>query len=241
MRTNFAGIAFDATTLDEALEWLVHRRGSPSFAYVVTPNVDHAIRLSDNPDWDELHEAYTQAHVSLCDSRILAILARLFGKRLSVAPGSDLTAHFLARKIPQNSRVFLIGGDEGTCGHLRMLTPGVKFLQHIPPRGLLGNPDAMDACVQAAAAARADYILLAVGSPQQELIAHRIANRVDATGTALCIGASIDFLTGRTKRAPLWMQRLALEWLHRLLVQPRRMARRYLIDGPRIIRIAFMR
>jgi exopolysaccharide biosynthesis WecB/TagA/CpsF family protein len=75
--------------------------------------------------------------------------------------------------------------------------------------------------------------------PQQEMIAHAIAAQSGARGTALCIGASIDFLTGRARRAPRWMQRLSIEWLHRLLSDPARLWRRYLIEGPRIFAMAW--
>jgi exopolysaccharide biosynthesis WecB/TagA/CpsF family protein len=78
------------------------------------------------------------------------------------------------------------------------------------------------------------FCLLAVGSPQQERIARLLETRGTARGLALCIGASINFITGHERRAPRWMQRLALEWLYRLSQDPRRLAGRYLVRGPRI-------
>lgn len=235
-RTRFSGLAFDPLGLDEALVWLERRSAADSFAYVVTPNVDHCVRLADDAD-PGLHAAYAGADLCLCDSRILALLARLRGIDLPVAPGSDLTARLLAAVAP-GRRLCLVGGDETALERLQAMLPGVAIVQHQPPMGLRHRPDAMAACVEAVIAARADYALLAVGSPQQELVAAMLARHPEARGTALCIGASVDFLTGRAKRAPRWMQRLALEWLHRLLSEPRRMARRYLIEGPRILRIA---
>ena len=74
----------------------------------------------------------------------------------------------------------------------------------------------------------------AVGSPQQETIAQMLRTRGVARGLALCIGASLNFITGVEKRAPVWMQKMALEWLYRLMQDPRRLARRYLVRGPRI-------
>ena len=235
-RTRFAGVAFDPLGLDEALAWLDRRTAADPFAYVVTPNVDHCVRLADNPD-PELHAAYGGADLCLCDSRVLALLARLRGIDLPVAPGSDLTARLLG-SIPPGRRLFLVGGDDVARERLQVMLPGVEVGQHQPPMGLRHRPDAMAACAEAVVAAQADHVLLAVGSPQQELVAAMLARHPQARGTALCIGASVDFLTGRAKRAPRWMQRLAVEWLHRLLSEPRRMARRYLIEGPRILRIA---
>ena len=84
----------------------------------------------------------------------------------------------------------------------------------------------------------ARFVFLAVGSPQQEILAQSIRRRGQAFGIGLCIGASLQFLTGEVKRAPVWMQRARLEWLYRLSQEPRRMWRRYLYEGPKILRIA---
>jgi exopolysaccharide biosynthesis WecB/TagA/CpsF family protein len=70
--------------------------------------------------------------------------------------------------------------------------------------------------------------------PQQEILAGHIADQPQARGVGLCIGASIDFLTGQQRRAPVWVQKAGLEWLYRLLSDPRRLASRYLIECPRI-------
>ena len=236
-RTAFAGLGFDPLGLEEALVWIDRRTARDAFAYVVTPNVDHCVRLADNPGNAELLGAYAGADLCLCDSRVLSLLARLRGIHLPVAPGSDLTARLLGAIRP-GRRLLLVGGDATARDRLQSMLPGVPLDHHEPPMGLRHRPDAMLACVEAAVAAQPDYVLLAVGSPQQELIAAMLARHPDARGTALCIGASVDFLTGRAKRAPRWMQRLALEWLHRLLSEPHRMARRYLVEGPRILRIA---
>ena len=81
----------------------------------------------------------------------------------------------------------------------------------------------------------ARFIFLAVGSPRQERLAAAIAATGRATGTGLCIGASLDFLAGAERRAPAWMQRHGLEWAFRLTRDPVRLARRYLLDSPRVV------
>jgi len=101
--------------------------------------------------------------------------------------------------------------------------------------GFIHDPQAVEDClsfVEAHSPFR--YCLLAVGSPQQEMLAHELQRRGIARGLALCIGASINFLTGSERRAPHWMQRCGLEWLYRLLQNPARLAYRYLVRGPRI-------
>ena len=82
-----------------------------------------------------------------------------------------------------------------------------------------------------------DILLLCVGCPAQELIAQELAAFGCKSGIALCVGASIDFLTGKCVRAPLWLQRLGLEWAYRLGREPLRLWRRYLVESPKIFRI----
>ena len=154
--------------------------------------------------------------------------------KLALAPGSDITAALINEKLGPGDRLCVVGGDAGMLADLRVRWPQQEWLHHQPPMGLIANPAAMDEAAAFVAQARARYTLVAIGSPQQELLAQRILRRGDAVGTGLCIGASIEFVTGRKTRAPRWMQRLSLEWLHRLASEPRRMWRRYLVEGPRI-------
>ncbi|MBW8303978.1 MAG: WecB/TagA/CpsF family glycosyltransferase, partial [Brevundimonas sp.] len=90
------------------------------------------------------------------------------------------------------------------------------------------------AAVDATARADWDVLLACISFPKQERFAHALRAAGRETGVALCVGASVDFLTGRQQRAPRLYQQLSLEWLHRLMTQPRRMFRRYVIEGPAI-------
>ena len=101
--------------------------------------------------------------------------------------------------------------------------------------GFIRDPQAVEDCLRFIEAnSPFRFCLLAVGAPQQEIIANLLKTRGVARGLALCIGASIDFLTGAERRAPAWMQRGGAEWLFRLAQAPGRMSRRYLVRGPRV-------
>jgi exopolysaccharide biosynthesis WecB/TagA/CpsF family protein len=115
----------------------------------------------------------------------------------------------------------------------------VEFVQHIPPMGLRHDATARRAAAEFVARSGARFTFIAVGSPQQEMIAAEAKAIPGGTGMALCIGAALDFLTGKQKRAPRSLQRLGLEWAHRLLSNPKRMWRRYLLEGPRIFLITY--
>ena len=198
------------------------------YAYVVTPNVDHLIKLMDGRVEADVYRA---ADLMVCDSRILAHLARLRGKALAVYPGSDLTADLLASDHDLTIGVF--GPDRAAFDDLVARFPRRRFAFIDAPMLTPGTPGWI-AAVDEAARADWDVLLACVSFPKQERFAHALRAAGRKTGVTLCVGASIDFLTGRQQRAPRLYQQLSLEWLHRLMTQPRRMFRRYVIEGPAI-------
>lgn len=200
------------------------------YGYVVTPNVDHVIKRMDGRVEAEVYDG---AALKVCDSRILAHLARLRGKRLSVYPGSDMTADLLASSLADGLIIGVFGPDRAAFADLAARYPDRRFSYIEAPMLTPGTPGWI-AAVDAAARADWDVLLACVSFPKQEMFAHALRAAGREHGVALCVGASVDFLTGRQQRAPRIFQQLSLEWLHRLLSQPRRMFRRYVIEGPAI-------
>ncbi len=233
----FLDLEFSGLSFEQVLEFVDERAGQLHFSYIVTPNVDHLVKLRakvGQPALQAFRDAYDAAALRLCDSRILAGLAKPFGLSLPVVPGSDLTAAIFRKLLVAGQRVAIVGGGDDTAPRLESLFPGIDVVQHIPPMGMLSNPAAMKAAEEFVGQCHAAFVLFATGAPQSEILAHRCLARGDAQGVGLCIGASIDFLLGDQRRAPLWMQRAGLEWAHRLATNPRRLWRRYLVEGPRI-------
>lgn len=231
-RISFLDLEFDSPSEAEVERWLATRSANSSFAYVVTPNVDHMVRLA-RVDAD-LRQAYTNADLCLCDSRVLARLARFTNVDLGVVPGSDVVATLFDRVLNPDDTICVIGMSAKHIADLAHKYSNIVILHHSPPMGLRHDHNARAEAVKFALEAKARFTLLAVGSPQQELLAWEMHQAGASLGTALCIGASIDFLVGAQRRAPLFVRRLGIEWAWRLFTQPRRLARRYLIDGPAI-------
>jgi N-acetylglucosaminyldiphosphoundecaprenol N-acetyl-beta-D-mannosaminyltransferase len=207
--------------------------GRDGFGYVVTPNVDHLIRYHDDPHFRAL---YADAAYVLLDSRFLSHLFRVSeGVHVRVCTGSDLTAQLFARVIAPGDRVVLIGSSSEQARQLAD-RHGLTALSHYnPPMGFIHDPQEIDACVRFVEAnSPFRFCFIAVGAPQQEILARALKSRGIARGMAFCIGASVDFLTGRQRRAPRWMQRTGMEWLFRLVNNPGRLAKRYLVRGPRV-------
>jgi len=227
--SSLLGIRFEDLDQTAALAAIGGRAADAAFAYVVTINADHFVRL-DTAD-DALRADYAAAWLSLCDSRVLRKLAGLRGYDLSVVTGSDLTAAVFEQLITPHTPITIIGSDDATIAALRMRYPGLLLHHHNPPMGFIHQPEAVAAAVEFVCTHPARFVFLCVGSPQQELLASRIAATGRARGVGLCVGASITFLAGTKQRAPLWMQRAHIEWLHRLLQEPGRMWRRYLLGA----------
>jgi N-acetylglucosaminyldiphosphoundecaprenol N-acetyl-beta-D-mannosaminyltransferase len=115
--------------------------------------------------------------------------------------------------------------------------PNLNFEIMPAPLGLSQSAELRLAIARACIGKEWDIALLCVGCPAQEMIASQLAAIGCQSGIALCVGASIDFLIGTRTRAPLWVQKLSLEWAYRLAQEPGRLWRRYLVESPKILRI----
>jgi len=228
---NLLGLSFDNLTVPEAVTRLLERSPASPFVYVVTPNADHIARLSRVR---ELVPVYEEAWLCLLDSHVIANFARLFGVPApKVSTGTDVTALLLSSLLIQD--VAIIGFNPLHLPALRERCPTTNFILHTPPMNLLKNPVAFAAARDFAVETKARFTLIGLGSPLQELLAQSIAAAPNATGIGLCIGGALEFCSGVAPRAPVWMQRAGLEWFHRLVRNPRRLARRYLIENPPVL------
>ena len=226
----FLGIDFALAPPEAWRDFLLTPSRGDRFDYLVTPNVDHVVQLSKRP---ALGPVYAEAGWHLCDSRILEKLARPRGLALQAYPGADIVADLLADPRSRKLRIAIVGPDAADFARLQQVLPGHDFL-HVPAPMMQPGDAGWEQTLQAAEAVRVDLYFLCLSFPKQEIFAHDLKRRGRARGVALCVGAGIDFLTGHQKRAPQIWRRLSLEWLYRLLSQPRRLWKRYLVDGPRI-------
>jgi UDP-N-acetyl-D-mannosaminuronic acid transferase (WecB/TagA/CpsF family) len=137
--------------------------------------------------------------------------------------------------IQKHDKVIVIGG---TAWQVELLARryGLENLEHFnPPMGFIHDFGALEACLRFIEAhSPFRFCFIAVGCPQQEQVAQRLKARGRASGLALCIGSSINFLTGTEQRAPRWMRDLGMEWLYRAIRNPVRLGRRYFVRGPYI-------
>ena len=232
--TRLLGLDFADLGTDAALAMLAARGPGAPFSYLVTPNADHLVRLAREPG--RYGPLYRDAGWRLLDSRVVARLARVLGLRAPpIAPGSDLTARLFGEVITPGDRIALLGGRHSTAEAIRARFGLQHLLHHDPPMGFDADPAAFEAALAFLEGAGARFMFLGVGSPRQEMVARALLHRGRARGTALCIGASLLFLSGEERRAPRSLQRAGLEWAWRLAQDPRRLARRYLVEDPALL------
>jgi N-acetylglucosaminyldiphosphoundecaprenol N-acetyl-beta-D-mannosaminyltransferase len=194
--------------------------------------VDHLCRLQS----DELfRRAYAHSFLTLADGVPVVWASRLMGAPIrEKISGSDLVHWLSAHCAERGHSVFLFGAADGVAEKagrlLQARYPGLRIVgSYSPPIGFEKDPARNSIALEQLRASRADLCFIALGSPKQEIWMH---DHVGATGipVLLGIGAGLDFVAGVSRRAPVWVQRIGLEWFWRLCHDPRRLAKRYLID-----------
>lgn len=223
-QTWFSGIRFDHYQLADLVDFLLATHESK---VVVTPNVDHVVRASED---SSLLELYNQADISVNDSRILKKLTALIGVDVGpVVPGSDLTRAIIEKLAGQQVPVTIIGSSSEAVAKISAKYRLQQVNHYNPPMGFINSAEEVDKCIDFICNHPTKFVFLAVGSPRQEILAQK-ARAAGASGIFLCIGASLMFLSGDEIRAPKIVQRMSLEWLFRMLQSPHRLAGRYFHD-----------
>lgn len=228
--TKFNGVVLFDEPVSKILE-IIKKKNLPKCSYIVTPNADHFYRLDDPRNVDFI-AAYANADLRICDSRIIQKLSYAESHRIrNVIPGSDLTYMLMTSEWVSNLDILIVGPETHEVDVLRQKFALPNLKGYTPPMGFIRSKAEVSKCVDVIKLSQADIVFLAVGSPQQELLAHRLkqtASDAFPKGTViLCVGASFDFLSGKIQRAPMMLQKLHLEWLHRALSNPRRLIPRY--------------
>ncbi|BCM24254.1 WecB/TagA/CpsF family glycosyltransferase [Methyloradius palustris] len=243
-RVKLFGILIDALDMHDTVgvlkDWLIS--DSRQCRYVVTPNVDHLVKLDKN---EIFRVAYQNASLVVADGRPVVAVASMFGDPLpGTVPGSDLVPEIFERFQKEKTplKVFLLGAMPGVADSAAKLIeskwPMVSIVGTLSP--VFGFEKDVDACIkicQSINASNAELLVLGLGAPKQELWVYQYASQLSVK-VALCVGATIDFLAGEKPRAPAWMRKFAIEWLHRMASEPKRLAGRYFNDAlvfPRLI------
>jgi N-acetylglucosaminyldiphosphoundecaprenol N-acetyl-beta-D-mannosaminyltransferase len=234
-RVNVAGIEVDNLTEEETIAAIARMMEAGGPHYLCVINAAKAVAASRDA---KLGDALRRAALVTADGMSVVWAARWLGKRLKErVTGIDLFERLVAQAAARGWSVFFFGArDESVYGVVERFTREHPGLRVAGWRNGYFDPTESDAVAEAIRRSGADVLFVAMGSPAQE---YWIAANLEHTGArfAMGVGGSFDHLSGRKPRAPLWMQRAGLEWLHRLLREPRRLWRRYLLGNARFIRL----
>ena len=240
-RANILGVGVSALNMAMALEiiegWIERREPH----YVCVTGV-HGVMESQRDE--ELRRIHNRAGLVTPDGMPLVWLSRLQSfHHVERVYGPDLMLALCERSVAKGYRHFFYGGAEGVPEQLASVLqkrfPGLQVAGTFSPpfRPLTADED--DRIVQMINAAAPDIVWVGLSTPKQErwMAGHR--ERLTAP-VLIGVGAAFDFLTGRKPQAPRWMQRAGLEWLFRLLTEPRRLWRRYLYHNPRFVLLVLL-
>lgn len=236
------GINIDAIRMDTAVDCLrewVNDSETQRCRYVVTPNVDHAVMLQEN---EKFQSAYEKADLILADGHPIIWASRLVRTPLPErVPGSELVPKLFesfdrtVRSDGKPLQVFLLGAATGVAAraaeNMKKQWPNVETVGvYSPPMGFEKDESECNYILGRIVLTQPDVVVVGLGAPKQELWVHQHREKIQAK-VALCVGATIDFLAGEKKRAPVWMQKTGIEWLHRMCSEPKRLVKRYAKDA----------
>ena len=227
------GVRILALSERECVELVLERAATGRGGKLVTPNVDLLRQCAADPSLRELLAGFD---VVVADGMPLIWASRLQGTPLPErVAGSNLISRFASAAAQRGLSVFMLGGEPGTAEAaadvLVARNPGLRVAgSHCPPFGFERDDAALAEIRAALVAAQPDLVFVALSFPKGERLAALLAPVLPRTWF-LGVGISFSFLCGRVRRAPPWMQRAGLEWLHRLSQEPGRLGRRYLGYG----------
>ncbi|MEM7624428.1 MAG: WecB/TagA/CpsF family glycosyltransferase [Planctomycetota bacterium] len=239
------GVVFDCIAETETVGYVLDALDAERGGWVITSNLDHLLRAGRD---SEFRGMLDEADLVVADGMPLVWASQLQGTPLPErVAGSSLVWTMTAEAAKRGRSVFLLGGDEGTAEKAgRILTetyPGLKIVgTHCPPFGFEADDAKMKVIFEVLRNSQADLVYVALGSPKQERLIRRLRGgdaepASEGVGEVLPgawwmgVGISLSYICREVKPAPAWMKRSGLEWVFRLVQEPKRLVKRYLVDG----------
>lgn len=237
----FMNTEVDNLTMDETLEAIDLLIQKDKNAYVVTPNVDHIVQLERG---GEIVDVYKNADLILTDGKPLIWISRWYKTPIKQKiSGSDLFPLLCEMAARKNYKMFFLGAAEGVAAkaaeNLMKKYEGLNVVgTYSPPFGFERDNNEMKKIEDMIIKSKPHILIVGLGCPKQELFMYHNREKLGVP-ISLGLGASLDFEAGNVKRAPKWMSEHGFEWLYRLLHDPKRLAKRYLIDDRKIFSMAY--
>lgn len=239
-RIKFMNTDIDNLTMAETLNEIDKLIQKKNCSYVVTPNVDHIVRLEKD---EELQKVYKNASLILTDGKPLIWISKWYKTPIKEKiSGSDLFPRVCQLAANKNYTMYLLGAAEGVADtaarNLMKKYPGLNIVgTYSPPFGFEKNEREMNKIKTQIQDVHPDILIVGLGCPKQEKFMYYHCKELGVP-ISFGLGASIDFEAGNIKRAPKWMSNHGLEWLYRFSKEPKRLFKRYFVDDLKIIQVA---
>lgn len=239
-RIKFMNTDIDNLTMAEMLNEIDKLIQKKNCSYVVTPNVDHIVRLEKD---EELQKVYKNASLILTDGKPLIWISKWYKTPIKEKiSGSDLFPRVCQLAANKNYTMYLLGAAEGVADtaarNLMKKYPGLNIVgTYSPPFGFEKNKQEMNKIKTQIQDVHPDILIVGLGCPKQEKFMYYHCKELGVP-ISFGLGASIDFEAGNIKRAPKWMSNHGLEWLYRFSKEPKRLFKRYFVDDLKIIQVA---
>ncbi|MCI6190079.1 MAG: WecB/TagA/CpsF family glycosyltransferase [Clostridium sp.] len=240
-RMKFMNTEIDNLTMRETIDEIDKLIKENKFAYVVTPNVDHIVKLETDK---ELQEVYKDANLILTDGKPLLWISKFYKTPIKEKiSGSDLFPLLCEMAAKKGYSMFFLGAGEGVARkaaeNLMNKFPKLNIVgTYSPPFGFEKDKEEVQKIISMINEVSPKILIVGLGCPKQEKFIHKYRKELNVP-ISLGLGASIDFEAGNVKRAPKWMSDNGLEWLYRLSKEPKRMFKRYIVDDLKIFRLMF--
>lgn len=239
-RIKFMNTDIDNLTMAETLNEIDKLIQKKNCSYVVTPNVDHIVRLEKD---EELQKVYKNASLILTDGKPLIWISKWYKTPIKEKiSGSDLFPKVCELAANKNYTMYLLGAAEGVADtaakNLMQKYKGVNIVgTYSPPFGFEKDKKELDKIKEQIQKVHPDILIVGLGCPKQEKFMYHHCKELGVP-ISFGLGASIDFEAGNIKRAPKWMSNHGLEWLYRFSKEPKRLFKRYFVDDLKIISVA---
>lgn len=225
-------VRISSLTFERLCERLAENLRLADGGYIVTPNVNHICTCYRDPQFRVI---YNEAFLALADGTPIIWASHLFGKPLpQKLSGSDMVPRLCEFAALRGHSVYFLGGSPGsaeeTARIMQHMYPSLKVAGvDCPEFGFEKVREKNDSVLERIQATKPDLLFVALGAPKQERWMHANAGRLGAS-ISIGVGGTFEFISGRVRRAPHWMQETGMEWLWRLAHEPRRLWRRYLLE-----------
>ena len=233
-KINFLNIPVDAITMSETLERIDESISLNKQIHHTVVNAGKVVLMQTDK---ELEKSVVEADVINADGKAIVWAANLLGHKLPErVSGIDLMEKLVKRSFEKGYKCFFLGATEEVVTKLVKIYK-IQYSEDIIAgyrNGYFKREDEEKIALQIAESGT-NILFVAITSPKKEIFLNTYKNKLNNVNFIMGVGGSFDVIAGKVKRAPLWMQNSGLEWLYRVVQEPKRMWKRYLVGNTKFI------